>query len=81
MNLPFDTARFLAGGVPCQQHPDMAGRRYQVNNKSPFRVRCGATGCNHELRQAGLTQWIVAMVTEGRINWIDLLDKWRKVWR
>jgi hypothetical protein len=54
VKLLFNSARFLAGTVPCRQHPDMVGHPYQVNNRSPFRVRCSAAGCNHKLGKAGL---------------------------
>jgi hypothetical protein len=50
----FTTARQLAGVIPCQKQSIDCRHRYQVNNSSPFRVRCGATGCNDRLRRVGL---------------------------
>jgi hypothetical protein len=70
----FTIARQLARAIPCQQQPEDTRHRYQVNNSSPFRVRCCATGCNHKLRRVGLIHWLVALVAEGVLNGDDLLD-------
>jgi hypothetical protein len=74
VKLLFTKARQLAGIIPCQQQPEDPGHRYQVNSSSPFRVRCGARGCNHKLRRVGLIHWLVTSVVDGFIDEDDLLN-------
>jgi hypothetical protein len=72
LKLLFTTARQLAGVIPCQKQPEDGRHRYQVNNNSPFRVRCGATGCNVRLRRVGLIHWLVALVGMELIDWDEM---------
>jgi len=55
-------------GLPCKSQPNNPAHRYQVNNGSPFRIRCCVPGCFHKLARAAIIQWISDLV---RLEVID----------
>ena len=54
--------------LPCKKHPDDTRHRYQVNNATPFIIRCGYIGCYHKHRGAAIIQWIADFVENGDIE-------------
>jgi hypothetical protein len=58
----FNLARLSAGAVPCKAHPNKRAHRYQVNNTSPFRIRCCMPGCYHKLQRSAIIYWLVMLV-------------------
>ena len=41
----FNMARDAAGQIPCKDFPDNPDHQYQVNNQSPYWIRCCMPGC------------------------------------
>jgi len=58
----FNFARSAAGHVPCMNFPKDSTHRYQVNNQSPFRIRCCMPGCYHRLARTSIVHWIATLV-------------------
>jgi hypothetical protein len=64
----FNKARSLAGAIPCKAHPHDRSHRYQLNNRSPFRIRCCVVGCYNRLQRSAIIHWIAQGVYD---DWID----------
>lgn len=71
----FDTARRLAGKIPCKLHPDDALHRYEKNGVSPFRIRCRMAQCYHKLQGAAVIEWIAVLVRNNQVDWDSLCDQ------
>jgi hypothetical protein len=65
IKLLFRVARRLAGAIPCKAQLAEPSHRYQVNNRSPFRIRCCCPGCNNKLQRAAVIQRIIQVVENG----------------
>lgn len=65
----FNLARTTAGSIPCKAHSDDDQHRYQVNNLTPFRVRCGKAGCNHKLQRSAVIHWLSRLIVDDYIAW------------
>lgn len=70
----FERARALAGSIPCKANPDNRAHRYQINNRSPFRIRCCVVGCYNKLQRSAVVHWIAQLVHDSWINSTALLD-------
>jgi len=57
-----------AKGIPCKDHPGDPKHRYQVHERTPFRVRCSNNACRHKLQRAALAHGIAQLVTEGVVD-------------
>jgi hypothetical protein len=68
-------ARAQKGCIPCKTEPDNPQHRYQSNNPSPFRVRCGARGCNNKLQRSSLIMWIITLVEEEFLDGDALMEE------
>lgn len=64
----FNVARDAAGQIPCKDFPDNPFYRYQVNNQSPYRVRCCMPGCYHRLSRTAIVHWIATLVEDEVID-------------
>jgi len=66
----FELARANAGrdGIPCKSQPNNPSHRYQVNNGTPFKIRCCMHGCYHRLHRSAIIQWIAELVNQGVID-------------
>lgn len=71
----FETARTLAGSIRCKAYPDNERHRYQINNPSPFRIRCCVSGCYNKLQRAAIVHWIAQLVRDDWINLTALVDR------
>lgn len=56
----FETARSGAHpyAIPCKLAPGDPSHRYQIHERSPFRVRCSYKECRHKLQRTALIHWI-----------------------
>lgn len=66
----FETARDGAHpyAVPCKAAPGNPSHRYQVHERSPFRVRCSSKQCRHKLQRTALIHWIAELIQGGVID-------------
>jgi hypothetical protein len=72
----FDRAREAGPhyGLPCKSEPGNSNHRYQVHNKSPFRVRCANLECGSKLQRTALIHWISELVQGAVLN-ADVLEE------
>lgn len=72
----FDKAREAGPhyGLPCKSEPGNPDHRYQVHNKSPFRVRCANLDCGSKLQRTALVHWIAELV-QGAVLSADVLEE------
>jgi len=75
IRLLFTLARTQAGFLPCMLHPGDAEHRYQVNNKSPFVIRCCIRGCFHKVRRSKIIRWILDLIKNDVLDREDLLRR------
>ena len=54
--------------LPCKEEPGNPGHRYQVHNRTPFRVRCSSEGCGSKLQRSALIHWIAELVQSGVVS-------------
>jgi hypothetical protein len=54
--------------LPCKQEPGNPSHRYQVHNRTPFRVRCSIGDCGSKLQRSALIHWIAELVQSGVVN-------------
>lgn len=54
--------------LPCKEEPGNPGHRYQVHNRTPFRVRCSSEGCGSKLQRSALIHWIAELVQRGVVS-------------
>jgi len=73
----FKMARDAAGQIPCKKYPNNIDHRYQVNNQSPFRVRCCMPGCYHRLARSAILHWIATLVEMEEIDGESLAAEMR----
>lgn len=73
----FTFARNAAGHVPCKDFPDDPTHRYQVNNRSPYRIRCCMPGCLNRLARTSAVHWIAMLVEQGVIDGESLAAEMR----
>ena len=73
----FNYARNTAGHVPCKDFPNDPTHRYQVNNRSPYRIRCCMPGCFHRLARTGIVHWIATLVEQEVIDGESLAAEMR----
>jgi hypothetical protein len=66
----FETARDGAHpyAVPCKLAPGDSSHRYQIHERSPFRVRCSNRDCRHKLQRTALVHWVAELVQGGVID-------------
>ena len=62
----FSLGRNAAGSILCTADSTDDDHRYQVNNRSPFRIRCCMPGCYHRPSQAAIVHWL-ATLTEDEV--------------
>jgi hypothetical protein len=73
----FTMARDAAGQIPCKAHPTNTNHRYQVNNRSPYRIRCCMPGCYHRLARSAIVHWIATLVEDEVIDGQSLAQEMR----
>ena len=54
--------------VPCKAHPGNPDHRYQINARSPFRVRCSKKECWHKLQRTALVMWLAELIHQGLMD-------------
>lgn len=66
----FETARDSGYpyALPCMSHPGDPNHRYQIHNRSPFRVRCSHRDCQHKLQRTALVHWIAELIQGGVVD-------------
>jgi hypothetical protein len=60
--------------LPCKAEPGNPNHRYQVHNRSPFRVRCSAQDCGNKLQRTALVHWIAELV-QGAVISMEVLTQ------
>lgn len=73
----FNVVRSMMTAIPCQRHPQNMRHRYQINNSTPFRLRCCFADCYHKLQRTAIIQWIATMVLDGVLDGEKLLREMR----
>ena len=61
-----ENAEFHA--LPCKEEPGDQDHRYQIHNRSPFRVRCSDKDCGSKLQRSALIHWIAELVQSGVVS-------------
>jgi hypothetical protein len=74
ISMLFNKARQLGGTIPCKAHPNNRSHRYQLNNRSPFRIRCCVVGCYNRLQRSAIIHWIAQLAYDNWIHEEALLD-------
>jgi hypothetical protein len=71
----FRTSRTIAGVIPCKAYPMDRDHRYQINEQSPFRIRCGADGCWHKIQRTPILFYLAGLTQSGHLDWNELRDQ------
>lgn len=73
----FNVVRSMVTAIPCQRHPKNLRRRYQINNSTPFRLRCCFADCYHKLQRTAIIQWLATLVLDDVLDGEKLLREMR----
>ena len=73
----FNMARDATGQIPCKDFPDNPDHRYQVNDQSPYWIRCCMPECYHRLSRTAIVHWIATLVEDEVIDGESLAAEMR----